>query len=77
MNPAIAVENLTRTYGSLTAVDSVSFEVRPGEILGLIGPNGAGKTTLLECLEGLRTPSGGTLRVLGADPARQIGRAHV
>ena len=70
MNPAIAVENLTRTYGSLTAVDSVSFEVRPGEILGLIGPNGAGKTTLLECLEGLRTPSGGTLRVLGADPAR-------
>ena len=38
MNPAIAVENLIRTYGSLTAVDSVSFEVRPGEILELIGP---------------------------------------
>ena len=71
MNPAIAVENLIRTYGSLTAVDSVSFEVRLGEILKLIGPNGAGKTTLLECLEGLRTPSGGTLRVLNTDPARR------
>ena len=45
MSPAIVVENLTKTYGELAAVDSVSFEVRPGEIFGLIGPNGAGKTT--------------------------------
>lgn len=68
MSPAIVVENLTKTYGELAAVDSVSFEVRPGEIFGLIGPNGAGKTTLLECLEGLRAPSGGSLRVLDVDP---------
>ena len=70
MSPAIVVENLTKTYGELAAVDSVSFEVRPGEIFGLIGPNGAGKTTLLECLEGLRAPSGGSLRVLDVDPTR-------
>ena len=70
MSPAIVVENLTKTYGELAAVDSVSFEVRPGEIFGLIGPNGAGKTTLLECLEGLRAPGGGSLRVLDVDPTR-------
>ena len=69
MNPAIVVNDLTRTYGELVAVDGVSFEVSPGEIVGLIGPNGAGKTTLLECLEGLRTPSGGSVRVLDVDPA--------
>ena len=69
MNPAIVVDDLTRTYGELVAVDGVSFEVSPGEIVGLIGPNGAGKTTLLECLEGLRTPSGGSVRVLDVDPA--------
>lgn len=66
--PAVVVENVTKTYGDLTAVDSVSFEVASREIFGLIGPNGAGKTTLLECLEGLRTATGGTMRVLGADP---------
>ena len=70
MNSAIVVENLTKAYGELAAVDGVSFEVRAGEIFGLIGPNGAGKTTLLECLEGLRAPSGGDVRVLDADPAR-------
>ena len=70
MSTAIVVENLTKAYGELTAVDGVSFEVRAGEIFGLIGPNGAGKTTLLECLEGLRAPSGGDVRVLDADPAR-------
>lgn len=69
-DPAVVVDNLSKSYGALTALDRVSFEVAPGEILGIIGPNGAGKTTCLECLEGLRTPTSGTLRVLGADPAR-------
>jgi ABC-2 type transport system ATP-binding protein len=48
----------------------VSFEVRDGEIFGLIGPNGAGKTTTMECVEGLRTPDGGSIKVLGLDPFR-------
>jgi ABC-2 type transport system ATP-binding protein len=54
------------------AVDDVSFDVRSGEIFGLIGPNGAGKTTTMECVEGLRTPDGGTISVLGLDPIRDV-----
>jgi ABC-2 type transport system ATP-binding protein len=53
------------------AVSGISFEVERGEIFGLLGPNGAGKTSTLECLEGIRRPDGGTLRVLGVDPARE------
>ncbi len=67
----IDVENLTKRYGRLTAVDGVSFSVRAGEIFGLIGPNGAGKTTSMECVEGLRKADGGSVRVLGADPFTQ------
>jgi len=55
-------------------VSGVSFEVRSGEIFGLLGPNGAGKTTTVECLEGLRKPDQGSIRVLGLDPWAQ-GRA--
>ncbi len=64
----IEVERLRKTYGSTVAVDGVSFEVRQGEIFGMVGPNGAGKTTIVECLEGLRRPDSGRLRVLGLDP---------
>jgi ABC-2 type transport system ATP-binding protein len=53
------------------AVEDVSFEVSEGEIFGLLGPNGAGKTTTVECLQGLRRPDGGRLRVLGLDPHTQ------
>jgi len=52
----VSVRDLTKRYGSLEAVRSVSFEVRRGEIFGLLGPNGAGKTTTLECMLGLRRP---------------------
>ncbi len=71
---AIAVRELTRRYGELTALDCVSFEVRRGEIFGLLGPNGAGKTTLLDTLEGLAPPQGGSARVLGLDVAREPAR---
>jgi ABC-2 type transport system ATP-binding protein len=71
----VQVDRIRKTYGSLTAVDGVSFEVRRGEIFGLIGPNGAGKTTTLECVEGLRQADSGSIRVLGADPIRD--RRHV
>jgi ABC-2 type transport system ATP-binding protein len=53
------------------AVEDVSLEVEQGEIFGLLGPNGAGKTTTVECVEGLRRPDQGRIRVLGLDPARQ------
>jgi len=70
----VQVDRLTKTYGGVPAVDGVSFTVEEGEVLGLLGPNGAGKTTTLECLEGLRRPDGGTLRVMGIDPTRRPGR---
>ncbi|PSL03554.1 ABC-2 type transport system ATP-binding protein [Haloactinopolyspora alba] len=66
----IEVANLRKTYGSTVAVDDVSFHVEEGEIFGILGPNGAGKTTTVECIEGLRRPDDGTIRVLGLDPTR-------
>ncbi|WP_336159542.1 ABC transporter ATP-binding protein [Amycolatopsis sp. VC5-11] len=66
----IEVESLVKRYGGQTAVDGVSFAVEPGEIFGILGPNGAGKTTTVECVEGLRRPDGGTIRVCGLDPQR-------
>lgn len=71
MKPIVEVEGLRKTYGETIAIDSVSFEVGEGEIFGMVGPNGAGKTTCIECLEGLRKPDSGTMRVLGLDPVRQ------
>lgn len=66
-NTMIEVQNFRKAYGDYLAVDNISFVVKQGEIFGLLGPNGAGKTSTLECLEGLRAPSGGTLRVAGID----------
>ena len=68
--PIIEVQNLHKRYGDTVAVDDVSFTVERGEIFGILGRNGAGKTTMVECVEGLRTPDGGTVRVLGLDPRR-------
>ena len=71
MNAIVQVDGLRKTYGNIAAVDGISFEVREGEIFGMVGPNGAGKTTIIECLEGLRKPSEGKLRVLGVDPVQE------
>jgi ABC-2 type transport system ATP-binding protein len=64
----IEVDNLQKSYGPTRAVDGLSFTVERGEVFGMVGPNGAGKTTTIECVEGLRRPDGGRIRVLGADP---------
>jgi ABC-2 type transport system ATP-binding protein len=66
----IQVRDLQKRYGTVHAVDGVSFEVRPCEVFGLLGPNGAGKTTTVEILEGLRRPDAGEVRVLGIDATR-------
>jgi len=68
-NVVIEVKDFRKIYGNYVAVDGISFEAKQGEIFGLLGPNGAGKTSTLECLEGLRAPNGGSLRVAGLDPA--------
>jgi ABC-2 type transport system ATP-binding protein len=64
----IEVEHLRKTYRNVVAVDDISFRVEQGEIFGLLGPNGAGKTTAVECIQGLRRPDSGRIRVLGMDP---------
>ena len=74
MKDALEVRDLRKQYGDVVAVDGVSFSVAQGEIFGLLGPNGAGKTTTLECLEGIRRPDAGTLRVAGIDPQRETRR---
>jgi len=65
----LSAQHLTKRFGSFTAVDNISFEIRPGEILGLLGPNGAGKTTTIQMLLGLVTPTAGSIRVFGLDLA--------
>ncbi len=74
--PLLRIEGATKRFGALAAVNEVSFEVRPGEVLGLIGPNGAGKTTLLNLITGTAKPNSGKIVFLGDDvtplPPRQI-----
>ena len=69
VGPAVAVSELVKDYGSVRAVDGVSFEVERGEVFALLGPNGAGKSTIVEILEGHRTRTAGTALVLDTDPA--------
>lgn len=63
----ISVQSLTKRYGDFTAVDGISFDIAPGEVLGLVGPNGAGKTTTLRCLAGIIAPSSGAVLLGGYD----------
>ncbi len=67
----IEVTDLTRRYGSFTAVDGLSFTVEPGTVLGLVGPNGAGKTSTLRVLAGILHPHGGSVRIAGHDLERE------
>jgi ABC-2 type transport system ATP-binding protein len=74
MAAVITVDHLRKSYGRLVAVENVSLHVEAGEIFGILGPNGAGKTTTVECMQGLRPPDGGTMRVLGLDPTAQAAQ---
>ena len=75
----ITVENLTKRYGGFTAVDDISFEVRPGSVVGFLGPNGAGKSTAMRMMTGLTPATSGRSTVLGKpyrdlhNPGRQVG----
>jgi ABC-2 type transport system ATP-binding protein len=65
MSAVVSVRNLTKQYGSITAVDHVSFDVREGEIVSLLGPNGAGKTTIIQMLLTLVSPTSGDIEIFG------------
>ena len=67
----VTVRGLRKAYGNRVVVDGLDLDVPAGEIVGLIGANGAGKTTTVECIQGLRKPDAGILRVLGYDPVTQ------
>src|SRR5262245_37731703 len=69
-NVVLSVQNLRKTYGSLTAVDGVSFSVRVNEIVGLLGPNGAGKTTTINMILSVLEPTAGSIEIEGIDPAK-------
>jgi ABC-2 type transport system ATP-binding protein len=73
--PVLTVSGLKKVYDGLTAVDGVSFEVRPGEIVGLVGPNGAGKTTTISMVLGVLEPSAGQVIIDGVDLAAHRARA--
>ncbi|WP_240654266.1 ABC transporter ATP-binding protein [Streptomyces sp. AcE210] len=72
--PLIEVAGLRKVYAGRAVVDDLSFTVGEGEIFGILGPNGAGKTTAVECVEGLRVPDAGRVRVAGLDPVADHDR---
>ena len=77
MTALATLDHVTRTFGSVTAVDDVTLEIREGEMLGLLGPNGAGKTTVISMLQGRRRPTSGTVQIFGGNPADAASRRRL
>lgn len=74
---AVEINRLTKTYdGGKTAVDSLSIRLAPGEVFGFLGPNGAGKTTTVKLLNGMLSPTQGSLRIFGIDPSVEPEKVH-
>jgi ABC-2 type transport system ATP-binding protein len=72
---ALSIQDLRKSYGKVVAVDGVSFEVAPGEIVGLLGPNGAGKTTIINVILGVLDPTAGAVRIADEILAQNRSRA--
>jgi len=75
MTSLVTLDHVTRRFGEIVAVDDLSLEIDPGQIVGLLGPNGAGKSTVLSLVQGLRRPTSGRVRLFGGDPADHRTRA--
>lgn len=76
MSDAIVLENLTKDYGDVKAVDGLSLRIPEGEVFGMLGPNGSGKTTTISCLSGLVNPTGGELKVEGLDVRKETEKVR-
>ena len=74
---AIDIQNLTKRYGDVTAVNDLTLQVAPGEIVAFLGPNGAGKTTTIDMMLGLARPNSGTVAIYGKLPAHAISRGEI
>jgi ABC-2 type transport system ATP-binding protein len=74
---AVDIDSVSRSFGSVKAVDGLSLALAPGEIVGFLGTNGAGKTTTIKMTLGLLAPTSGTVKVLGGDPSDPHVRAHI
>jgi ABC-2 type transport system ATP-binding protein len=72
----VAVDKAVQRFGEFTAVNNLTFDVRPGEIFGLLGPNGAGKTTTINLITGMLRPNSGTVRVMGMDPKSEARKVR-
>ncbi|WP_313067379.1 ABC transporter ATP-binding protein [Achromobacter animicus] len=77
MEPAVALHQVCKSFGSRQVLESLSLSVRPGEILGLLGPNGSGKTTTLRLMAGFYTPDSGRITIRGREPAPDRGNADI
>lgn len=74
---AVELRDVTKTYGSVRAVDGLSLSIEPGEVVAFLGPNGAGKTTTIDMMLGLATPTTGTVSVFGGTPAAAIAQGRI
>ena len=74
---AVDIDSVSRSFGSVKAVDGLSLVLAPGEIVGFLGTNGAGKTTTIKMTLGLLAPTSGTVKVLGGDPSDPRVRSHI
>ncbi|MET0447817.1 MAG: ABC transporter ATP-binding protein [Aeromicrobium sp.] len=75
--PAVRIDGIVKRFGSVTAVDGLSLEIQPGEIVAFLGPNGAGKTTTVDMILGLSVPTSGTVEVFGGDARRAVALGRV
>lgn len=75
--PAISIDGVVKKFGTVTAVDGLSLDIHPGEVVAFLGPNGAGKTTTVDMILGLSNPTSGTVEVFGGDPRHAIALGRV
>ena len=75
--PAVSIDGVVKRFGSVTAVDGLSLEIQPGEVVAFLGPNGAGKTTTVDMILGLSQPSEGSVQIFGDDPRKAVALGRV